>query len=157
MEEEKMIVVRKAVFYNEQRTHLPPDRFCTSGLREVSCYNFNGGIEMSDYEHNVGKLIPCELKGSVEETCKLILAEMGIDNHEYCDSYREKLDDEGYRKYYITDTAIYKAEYSKKDPSDNIFRAIKNDDGTIDFETRFYNGGYSFNDAIEASIKELKL
>lgn len=112
---------------------------------------------MRGTEHNVGKLIPCELKGSIEETCKVILAEMGINNHEYCDSYREKLGDEGHRKYYITDTAIYKAEYSKKDPFDDIFRSTKNDDGTIDFETRYYNGGCSFNEAIEYAIKELKL
>lgn len=116
---------------------------------------------MSDYEYNVGKLIPCEWKGTIEETCKAILIEIGTSEFEEIaigstgDSYRERLDDDGYREYFITDNMVYKAEYEKKDASADIFKATKNEDGTINFETKFYNGGCSFNEALEEALKKI--
>lgn len=93
------------------------------------------------------------MDGTIEETCKAILSEMGIDDHKFCDSYREKLEDEGYRKYFITDAAVYEVEAEEKDPDDDIFRATKNEDGSIDFEVKYYNGGCSFNEALDEAIR----
>jgi len=108
---------------------------------------------MSEIEHKTGKLKPCEMRGTVEETCKAILSEMGIDDHKFCDSYRKKLEDEGYRKYFITDTAVYEVGGRDKDPYGDIYNATKNEDGSIDFEVRYYRGGWSFNEALEEAIK----
>lgn len=108
---------------------------------------------MSETEHKIGKLKPCEMKGTVEETCEVILSEMGIHDHEFCDSYREKLEDVGYRKYFITNSTVYEVEAKEKDPDDDIFIATKNEDGSIDFEVKYYNGGCSFSEALEEATK----
>ncbi len=109
---------------------------------------------MSDTEHNVGKLIPRESKGTIEETCRSILSEMGIDDVEDGEA-RERLDDEGYRKYFITDSVVYEAIYQEVDIDCDIFNATKNTDGIIDFEIKFYNGGCSFNEALEEALKKI--
>jgi fibronectin type 3 domain-containing protein len=108
---------------------------------------------MSRTEHHIGKLIPVELTGTVEETCKKILQEMGIKHEDYYSSFREQLEDEGYKKYFITDNAIYKVESEAQDPDADIAKAKKNEDGSIDFEVKFYNGGCGFSEALEYAIK----
>lgn len=54
------------------------------------------------------------------------------------------------------DGMIYTVEKRYADPYEDIFNSTKNEDGTIDFEVKYYNGGCSFNEAIEQAIKESK-
>lgn len=42
------------------------------------------------------------------------------------------------------------------DPDDDIFNATQNLDGTIDFHVMYYNGGCSFNEAIEEAISNME-
>jgi hypothetical protein len=42
---------------------------------------------MSITEHHIGKLIPVELTGTVEETCQKILQEMGIETSIWYDNF----------------------------------------------------------------------
>jgi hypothetical protein len=110
---------------------------------------------VSETEHHAGKLIPVELTGSIEETCKKILQGMGVAPEDYYSSFRDQLDDEGYRQYFITDDAIYKIESESLDASDDIARATKNADGSIDFEVRYYNGGASFSEMLTNAMKKI--
>lgn len=42
------------------------------------------------------------------------------------------------------------------DPYDDVYNATANEDGTIDFEVRFYNGGCCLDEAIHDAINNLK-
>jgi hypothetical protein len=112
--------------------------------------------DMSETERNKGKLIPVDHSGTVEEKCKAVIDEMGLEMKSYYDSYKEMLDDEGYRAFYITETEVYKVESEALDTDMEIFDATLNDDGTINFHTMYYNGGCSFNEALDVSIKRAK-
>jgi hypothetical protein len=107
---------------------------------------------MSETEHHIGKLIPVELTGTVEETCQNILKEMDIEPQEWYESFIEQLKDEGYDKYFITDDAIYKIESVSIGPYEDIARATRNADGSIDFEVKYYNGCRGFSEALECAI-----
>lgn len=111
---------------------------------------------MSETVSLVGKLILVEIQGDIENTCRLILKENGQEKSEYDDSYREALEDWGYKQYYITDTAIFRVEMESDDPYDDIFHAVKNDDGSYDFTLKYYSGGCSFSEAINEAIDNIK-
>lgn len=108
---------------------------------------------MSETEHRVGKLTPVEINGTIEETAEAILKADGVEPKEYYDTFLDQLEDVGYRQYVITDGKIYKVDMAEIDPYNDIFNATHNEDGTIDFEVKYYNGGCSFNEAIEEAIK----
>jgi len=116
---------------------------------------------MSSIEHHSGKLIPVAIFHDIEEReeiAKEIVKEEGYDSkfdkfEAYWDSYTECLEDQGYRTYYIGNGAIYKIEAETLDPEADIFKANKNRaEGTIEFEIRFYNGGCSFNEALDKAL-----
>lgn len=48
---------------------------------------------------------------------------------------------------------IWTVEKEDYEPADDIFTSSKNEDGTIDFEVKYYNGGCGFNEAIDEAIK----
>lgn len=110
---------------------------------------------MSETEHKTGKLKPCEMRGTIEETCKAILAENGFNDLSYYRSYQEQLEDEFYRKYYVSENCVYEVYSEDKNQDDDIFNASKNADGTINFEIKYYNGGCSFNEALGEAMKTI--
>jgi len=111
---------------------------------------------MSETEYNVGVLTLVENEGDNEKTASKILAEMGVaPRPDIYDSAEEQLSDDGYRKYVFYNNSYYKIEYLSVDPDEDIFEATKNADGTISFVTKYYNGGCSFNEAIEEALKKL--
>ncbi len=106
---------------------------------------------MSDTEHNKGTLTPVEMIGGIESAAKRILQKEGWDADE--DTYMEALENYGYRKYVHLNGVIYKVDNKSVDVDMDIFNATKNDDGTISYETKFYNGGCSFDEALEEAMK----
>ena len=60
---------------------------------------------MSEDEHRVGKLIPVEIQGDLENTARIILEEN--DQKKSYDTHLEELMDWGYDKYVITKDAIF--------------------------------------------------
>jgi hypothetical protein len=102
---------------------------------------------MSDYEHIKGKLKP------TNKTVETYVADDTIPS--YYDSPQEYFNDEYYRKAYVIDGMVYAIESEELDPSDSIFRASKNNDGSIDFELRYYNGGCCMNEALENALENL--
>jgi len=71
-------------------------------------------------------------------------------------SIREHFDDEFYRKYVVVDDVIYKVESMGDVSNDDIFEAHIRPDGKIGYHVMYYNGGCSFDEAINYSIKGMK-
>jgi hypothetical protein len=113
---------------------------------------------MSETEYNVGTLTLVKIEVDAETTAKEILFGMGVKpDLTYFKTYCEQLSDEGYRRYYISEDKIYKVSYKDIGESANIFEATERADGVIEFQTRFYNGGCSFNEALDCAIKKVTL
>ena len=115
---------------------------------------------MSEMVHYTGKITPVGKlpNETLEEQCKRILAKYNyLDLNTYCDSWREMLCEELYERYVIAGGELYKVvEKNYKDMDEDIFNAHENEDGTIDYEVMYYNGGCSFNEAIEYALEDMK-
>ena len=88
---------------------------------------------MSETVHYKGRLIPT---GKTEK--------------EYCG------DGDIFDHYYdavVIEGMVYTVEKINIDPDFDIFNSTKNEDGSIDFEVKYYNGGCSFNEAIDEAVK----
>ena len=109
---------------------------------------------MSETVHYIGKLTLVPIEEDIQNTAKIILQEEGWSLEGYSDSL-EALDGRGYRKYVIYNGNIYRVDMKEYDPYANIGIAFKKDDGTIDFEVRYHNGGCSFSEAIEDALRKI--
>lgn len=111
---------------------------------------------MSEIEHNIGKLIPIEMQSTLEMTAKKILSDKGQVPDTSYDSCIEQLEDEFYCEYITIKDVIYKIESEEIDHYNEILRASRNNDGSINFEVRFHNGGCGLNEAIGEAIGGIK-
>jgi len=118
--------------------------------------NYKGGeIIMSEVVYYKGILKPVDfLVGeTLEERCKRIIGDVELED---CyDSYQEKLMDDFdyYESYVIHNDILYSVEKNRLDPEQSFFMSKRNDNGTVNFEVRYYNGGTSFDEAIEYALK----
>lgn len=115
---------------------------------------------MSEMVHYTGKLqlvdrLPNE---TLEEQCERILKEHKyLALSKYCDSWVEMLYDKLYEQYVIAGGEVYKViEKNYRDMDTDIFDANRNTDGIIDYEVLYYDGGCSFNEAIEYALEDMK-
>lgn len=113
---------------------------------------------MSEVVYYKGILKPVDfLTGeTLEERCKRIIGDVALEDYE---SYQEKLMDDFdyYEQYIIHDDILYSVEKNKYDPEDSLFIAKTDyDTGIVDFEVRYYNGGTSFDEAIEYAFDNEK-
>ena len=109
---------------------------------------------MSETVHYIGKLTLVPIEGDIQNTAKIILRGEGRGAEGYSD-FLEALEDWSYKKYVIYNGNIYKADMKESDPYSNMAIATKKEDGTIDFEVRYYNGGCSFSEAIEDALRKI--
>ena len=109
---------------------------------------------MSDYERQKGRLVPIGSR-DLETTCEAIARSEGRTRGKFYDSWEEVVRDLGYRRYAILNDVVYKAEFDEVDDNPEQFDAHKNDDGTIDFNLYYYNGGCCFQEAIEEATKDM--
>jgi hypothetical protein len=64
----------------------------------------------------------------------------------------------GYSENYITfNYKLYQIKSVEIDPNDDIITASLNEDGSIDFELKYYNGGASMKEAMASAMKKLDL
>lgn len=110
---------------------------------------------MSETVHYKGILKKVEKQDgeTLEEQCKRLLENKELPS--YCDSYEEYILDEYYREIVIHKGVIYRVEKEGVDPDGDFFNASIKENGEIEFEVRYYNGGCSFNEAIEEAIKKI--
>ena len=100
---------------------------------------------MSETEHHIGKLKPTgQSVDSYVADCKI--PSYYEDNQEY---FRDVFSE----KAYEIDGIVYEVE-TKNVEYEDIAISSRNDDGTIDFQLKFYNGGCSFNEALDDALKQ---
>lgn len=100
---------------------------------------------MSQTDHYKGKLTP--LGQSVEAFCN------SDEIPDYYDSVSEWFDDNYYKSNFAICGMVYSVQKEFVDEADDIFKSTKNQDGTIEFEVKYYNGGCGFNEAIDDALK----
>jgi hypothetical protein len=113
---------------------------------------------MSEQETMKGKIkeIFCGDEEDMEIFAKELCKKNRYDYTEFCGSYLECLIDEGYKDYIITNNKIYEILETKDFEYNDIFEAEGNSDGTISFIVSYYNGGCSFNEAIEEALDNME-
>ncbi len=88
---------------------------------------------MSETVHYKGELIPTGKS----------LSEFDPEADDIFDHYYDAVEIDG---------QVYTVEKKEIDHDADVFKSVKNDDGTIYFEVRYYNGGCSFNEAIDIAL-----
>lgn len=110
---------------------------------------------MSETEHLTGTLkrVEGDLNESLEDICKRNLSgEMPS----YYKTHVEWMKGVGYRQFIILNDELFKVEYSELDPFDDIYKMSKNND-SYSFEVKYYNGGRSFDEAVEQAYENMNL
>jgi len=106
---------------------------------------------MSDNEVHIGKLVPMVLSGvTLEQRCKSACKHFKF-KKKGADSWEDRLREDGYRKVFIRDRVIYEVNDEQLDPS-GFSRVTENKDGTVDYTIMYYNGGASFDEALEWGV-----
>jgi hypothetical protein len=100
--------------------------------------------------------IPSNL--SVEEYAKILLKDRNKEIADYYSSAIECLCDVYYGEFYyhVLSGNLYRLEDSEQDEDEeDIVSASVNNDGTISYEIRFYNGGAGFDEVLEEAFDTL--
>ena len=112
---------------------------------------------MSGIEFLKGKLVPVNIINSLESTANLLLKQMNIEKDDYYDTCLEQLKETVYQTYVVTKDKIYEVVESRNEEAHrDIFDAILNNDKSIDFTLKYYNGGCCFNEAIEKALDKME-
>ena len=91
---------------------------------------------------------------TLEAQCKRLLGVAELPS--YFENYQAYLMDEHDGEFVVKDDVLYRVEKHKVDPDTDVFRAALNEDGNIEFDVRYYNGGCSFDDAIHEALKTIE-
>jgi hypothetical protein len=112
---------------------------------------------MSEDVYYKGTLTPVDAAGdTLEEKCKNVLSANGVELSIWNDSWEEPLKWDSDDHYVVIGEDIYSVDCEDVDPYDSIFNASKNEDGTINFEVKYYNGGCGLSKAIETAVDRMK-
>lgn len=115
---------------------------------------------MSDMVHYKGKIRKVDkLPGeSLEDVCERVARQHGFTSlSRWCDSWEELVLDEAYEECAVVDDELFLVENKKRVFNEqDVFHASKNQDGSLDFEVLYYNGGTSFNEAIERALHNME-
>ena len=118
---------------------------------------------MSQTEHHIGKLRKVVINEgySVEDWCREKCQDLGVPSMlpELYDSWEETLKYHLnlYEKYFFVNGEIWEAfDHIELDADDDIYQLTPNEDGTLSFTMRFYNGGTHLSECIEEELEKLK-
>jgi hypothetical protein len=114
---------------------------------------------MSQQETIIGKLklMPKLENETLEDQCKRIYNEQfGQHKTPWLDSFEEDLMDECYEKFVIYNNDLYEVIQKKDMDYCDMFNLVDNNDGTYNFSLSYYNGGYSFSEAIERAFENME-
>ena len=70
--------------------------------------------------------------------------------------YKEMFEDEFYREFVCIDSKIYKVIELVNYDNEDFAEAKENDDGTISFNLRYYNGGAGFEEVLEWAFEDME-
>lgn len=112
---------------------------------------------MSDVRHVKGTLsIVPRVNDDLEQTAKQLLIDEGVSPGDHFDTFLEQLDWICHN-YVIIDKSIYKIKNTEEmDSSEDIYNASQNEDGSLNFEVKFYSAGCSLEEAIEQAVRSLE-
>lgn len=115
---------------------------------------------MSETVHYTGKLtrVSQHLGNGVEEQAYNILSNSKSGTcirDTWNETWVEQLLDEDCGDYIVHDGNLYSIDRKENNADEDIFDADKNEDGSISFTVRYYNGGCSFDEAIKIALKNL--
>jgi len=114
---------------------------------------------MSETVFYAGKIYPVELsEGQTNiEAAGILLKKRDIKIDSCFNDALECLLDTFYQEFEIVNDVLYRVEIeTSEDDAGDIFRATKNDDGSLSFVVQYYNGGCSLNEALEEAIINCK-
>jgi len=110
---------------------------------------------MSETVHYRGKLTKVEKQKneSLKQLCERLMERtFDVGNDEWKYSFEDKFYDESF----IYEDDVYDINYTEVDADEDVFRGSKNEDGSVNFETKFYNGGCSFTEALGDILDSLR-
>ncbi|HCL4455055.1 hypothetical protein EJM73_08325 [Clostridium botulinum] len=114
---------------------------------------------MSEIVQYKGKLIKLEKLNNetLEQQSERFCKENNLyELPDFYDTWEEYLTGELYKRYYINNNNLYIIKSEQVDPECDIFNASMNDNGEIEFEIKYYNGGCGFDEALDEAISNLK-
>jgi len=107
---------------------------------------------MSDTVHFKG--IAKAIKGNPNDVAKQIMNDEGEhDLPTWCENWVEFLCDKHYQEYWVKSDCLFKIAKTKVDPDVDVFEAGDLGDGIIEFNVRYYNGGCSFDEALDKATE----
>ena len=115
---------------------------------------------MSDMETHHGKLRKVQFAEgqTLEDWCKAKCEELGYtEMATYNSTWEEQLRCEVDNKYFFVKGDVWEAvEHTRIRDDGDIYFLQPNEDGTLTFVYRFYNGGTCLSECIEEDLSELK-
>lgn len=115
---------------------------------------------MSEMVHYSGtmRLVRKKRNETLEDLCKRIMNLHGYSTLSiYVNSWEEYLRDEMYEKIVVVDGELYEIlNREKLGFDDNVFSVSDIGNGKYEFEVMYYNGGCSFNEAIETAMDNVR-
>ena len=111
---------------------------------------------MSRTEFHTGKLYPVKIETSLEETCKSIAAQHGVElGEDWQEDFRENFNES--EEYFIHGEKLYRViDHVESEDEEYFMRLSRNSDGSLQFIGQFYNGGTCFSEMLEEALDELK-
>lgn len=104
---------------------------------------FTGKLKKYEFPKEIGDTLK-------EKTDYLIIKGFSFEHSEIEDKYIDEGDG-----FIVVDGDFYEILEKESQDDDDIFKAKKNDDGTINFTVKYYDGGCSFTEAIEDAIENM--
>lgn len=110
---------------------------------------------MSETEHRRGTIREITGYDNLADFCTGLMTLEEIDP--FYDTALEYLESGEHEKWLVVGDKVYEILESKSYPEDDeIIEAVKNKDGTINYEVRWYNGGASFSEVLGQAFNKLK-
>lgn len=118
---------------------------------------------MSETVHYRGKLqeiLPRQTR-DLQYIAKELCDELGIEENNYWKKYHNKdyielLCDTRYNEYLTINNRLFKIESQESvDLEEEIIKVFDNEDGTFNYEVKYYNGGAGFEEVIEQAFNKL--
>ena len=111
--------------------------------------------EYKAYEGKIKHLGPKKEGETLEDRLKKIVKEKNIEIDNDYSTLKEFFVDQLYNDYVVIGESVYEILRYDNFEEGDIFKAVDNKDGTIDFVVRFYNGGMCFEEAIEEAVNNM--
>ena len=113
---------------------------------------------MSETVSHIGKLTKISVKNkTTEQFVKEMLKKGNIEMKEYHNDIFDCLTNtfHGLYFYHKKSDTLYRIDNRELNLYDNIIIADKNEDGTISYQLKYYNGGASFDECLNEALDKM--